>query len=140
MDTSELLPYLILSELVPRIVVSESTGCWFTSRKVNRNCYQRISCNYSRAAAHVLSAKLFLNYKADSKLLICHKCDTPACFNPNHLFIGTAEDNMLDAIRKGRTRAIWKNNLLNSNIDITDINGNDYIDEDSLPDDFSDLI
>ena len=33
---------------------------------------------------------------------MCHRCDNPACCNPDHLFLGTYGDNTMDARRKGR--------------------------------------
>lgn len=36
-------------------------------------------------------------------MLVLHKCDTPACVNADHLFLGTHDDNMADRSAKGRT-------------------------------------
>jgi hypothetical protein len=33
---------------------------------------------------------------------LCHRCDTPLCVNPSHLFPGTQQDNINDMMKKGR--------------------------------------
>lgn len=38
----------------------------------------------------------------DKNLLVCHKCDTPLCVNPEHLFLGTHSDNIADRDKKSR--------------------------------------
>ena len=43
---------------------------------------------------------------------VLHRCDTPLCVNPSHLFLGTNADNTHDAQAKGRLAAgdrhLWR--------------------------------
>lgn len=43
-----------------------------------------------------------LSISAIDGKLVLHTCDNPACINPNHLVLGTYQDNMDDKIAKGR--------------------------------------
>jgi hypothetical protein len=49
---------------------------------------------------------MFHNGEIPDDLLVLHHCDTPACVNPGHLYLGTPQDNMDDKMERGRHVAV----------------------------------
>lgn len=54
-----------------------------------------------RENAHRLSYKIHVGNIPDG-MFVLHRCDTPQCVRPDHLFLGTNRDNVLDMKQKGR--------------------------------------
>lgn len=78
------------------------SGCWHW-RGAFAGGYGRFRMGYKNVAAHRASLLMFSTPPENfQKLLACHKCDNPRCVNPDHLFIGTHQDNIDDKMSKGR--------------------------------------
>lgn len=78
---------------------------WWTGDSI---CKDNPSRNYGimliegkRHRVHRVSASIHLDFDLNSELEVCHHCDNPICFNPNHLFIGNKSKNMKDMWDKG---------------------------------------
>jgi hypothetical protein len=96
----------VLTELDdPRLIAKRAimpSGCWeWTAARAN-NGYGRISWKGHVERVHRVAAHLALGLDLRSAAVVCHRCDNPPCFNPEHLFIGTLSDNTQDMIGKGR--------------------------------------
>lgn len=93
--------------------VRKGPGCWEWTSARDTNGYGRITdrpgarllgVGRTRSASRV--AWEIVNGPIPPGLCVCHYCDNPRCVRPEHLFIGTRKDNVLDCVAKGRN--FWR--------------------------------
>ena len=80
--------------------VNKTKTCWLWTASLRGGGYGYFWFN-GHTPAHRFS---WLLHKGDIPrgLYVLHKCDIRACVNPDHLFLGTHDDNMRDMKEKGR--------------------------------------
>lgn len=107
MSSIRVLPFPetpITKRLCSRVNFDDPTGCWLwtgTTRGTHPLMYGVMKANGQTWSVHRLSYTL-ANGPIPDGLLVCHRCDTPLCIRPDHLFLGTHADNMRDCWEKGR--------------------------------------
>ncbi len=78
------------------------SGCWIWMGCVDKKGYGDIERHGKKAKAHRVAWELANGRAVPDGLLVCHSCDIPSCVNPSHLWLGTNQQNLADAGRKGR--------------------------------------
>lgn len=83
-------------------------NCWVWKGHCRNFGHGTFWANKQKTSPHRYSYTLH-NGPIPSGLGVLHKCDTPGCCRPDHLFLGDQSANMQDAASKGRTTQGTKN-------------------------------
>src|SRR3990167_10376201 len=83
--------------------VNKTNSCWLWIASKFHDGYGQFRHEGSMKLAHRISYELHYGPIPD-ELCVCHICDVPSCVNPEHLFLGTQQENMEDKVKKGRAR------------------------------------
>jgi len=89
-----------------KVDISSENECWNWIASKYRNGYGQVSIRRADGSktmglSHRVAYQLTFG-EIPEGMVVCHRCDNPACCNPTHLFLGTTRDNINDKMSKGR--------------------------------------
>ena len=79
----------------------DSDGCWEWVRATNKGGYGIMAFGGKSELSHRVSYRLFKG-KIPDGLCVCHSCDNRKCVNPEHLWLGSLQENIQDRQDKKR--------------------------------------
>lgn len=80
--------------------IDKKTDCWLWRGYLDKDGYGNFWEKGRLVRAHRFSYAAFIG--PVGKMLVCHSCDNASCVNPEHLFLGTQQNNIDDCKTKGR--------------------------------------
>lgn len=86
--------------------VQKSDTCWVWQGSKDSGGYGQIWLDHTSNKAHRIAYHLYKG-ELPKELLVRHKCDNRLCVNPEHLELGTHQDNSQDAVSRGRQTKVF---------------------------------
>jgi hypothetical protein len=94
-------PMPLAKTLERQCIPVPEAGCWLWLGSTTHKGYGRIHKKGRLITAH-RAALIARGAVLKPGMMVCHKCDTPSCVNPDHLYIGTLVENTRDRVERGR--------------------------------------
>lgn len=104
-------PSTALERFEDKYIPEPMSGCWLWLGAIGDRGYGRFFFEGKNATASRVTWTLNRG-RIPNGLQALHRCDNRLCVNPDHLFLGTNQDNMADKIAKGRQMGIDKTHCL----------------------------
>ena len=94
----------LAERIATKIMPVTESGCWIWIGDATQDGYGRLSIKGKFQLMHRYMWKQ-VHGAIPKGLCVCHRCDTPSCVNPVHLFLGTRKANTRDMMDKRRWAA-----------------------------------
>ena len=91
----------VTKRFLEKVEYDTNVGCWWWSASLTKDGYGQFNYNNKVHRAHRISYELHKGI-IPNNLLIRHTCNNPSCVNPNHLVLGTNQDNKNDCVKANR--------------------------------------
>ena len=104
-----------VSKYFQKYVIRNKNDCWgWNGSLLSKR--GRLSFDGKQTQAHRISWMIHNSCPIPSGMYVCHSCDNEICSNPEHLFLGSPSDNVVDSVKKNKRKSLKLNSEKVSNI------------------------
>jgi len=103
--TSQQISHTFESRFQEKVfIMTEAKGCWLWMGSIRKDGYGQMFRGKDRTTPIPAPRASWIIHRGPipDGLWVLHECDVRSCVNPDHLFLGTRQDNIDDMVRKGR--------------------------------------
>lgn len=111
----------LLERFMEKVIPVTESGCWLWLAATDTRGYGNFYMEGKLWKAHRASMVIH-GVAINDDQYACHKCDTPSCVNPLHMFAGSAKDNHNDMREKGRHKYPNNKGIRNGRAKLTEDN------------------